>query len=167
MNYDLSSLNEEQLKALKETEGAVLVTAGAGSGKTRLLTHRIAYLINEKRVNPYNILAITFTNKAAREMQERVAQMVEQADRIWISTFHSMCVRILRMDIYRLGSYNKNFTIFSESDSEKAIKKVLEELNFKDEKFKKVFVSQLSNYKNSLALQVNSYRNVEMSEKLS
>ena len=149
MNYDLSSLNEEQLKALKETEGAVLVTAGAGSGKTRLLTHRIAYLINEKRVNPYNILAITFTNKAAREMQERVAQMVEQADRIWISTFHSMCVRILRMDIYRLGSYNKNFTIFSESDSEKAIKKVLEELNFKDEKFKKVFVSQLSNYKNS------------------
>lgn len=75
--------------------------------------------------------------------------MVEQADRIWISTFHSMCVRILRMDIYRLGSYNKNFTIFSESDSEKAVKKVLEELNFKDEKFKKVFISQLSNYKNS------------------
>lgn len=149
MNYDLNSLNEEQLKALKETEGAVLVTAGAGSGKTRLLTHRIAYLINEKRVNPYNILAITFTNKATREMQERVAQMVENADRVWISTFHSMCVRILRMDIYRLGSYNKNFTIFSESDSEKAIKKVLEELNFKDEKFKKVFVSQLSNYKNS------------------
>lgn len=149
MNYDLSSLNEEQLNALKETEGAVLVTAGAGSGKTRLLTHRIAYLINEKRVNPYNILAITFTNKATREMQERVAQMVEQADRIWISTFHSMCVRILRMDIYRLGSYNKNFTIFSESDSEKAVKKVLEELNFKDEKFKKVFISQLSNYKNS------------------
>lgn len=149
MNYDLNSLNEEQLKALKETEGAVLVTAGAGSGKTRLLTHRIAYLIKEKGVNPYNILAITFTNKATREMQERVAQMVENADRVWISTFHSMCVRILRMDIYRLGSYNKNFTIFSESDSEKAIKKVLEELNFKDEKFKKVFVSQLSNYKNS------------------
>ena len=149
MNYDLNSLNEEQLKALKETEGAVLVTAGAGSGKTRLLTHRIAYLIKEKRVNPYNILAITFTNKATREMQERVAQMVENADRVWISTFHSMCVRILRMDIYRLGSYNKNFTIFSESDSEKAVKKVLEELNFKDEKFKKVFISQLSNYKNS------------------
>ena len=149
MNYDLNSLNEEQLKALKETEGAVLVTAGAGSGKTRLLTHRIAYLIKEQGVNPYNILAITFTNKATREMQERVAQMVENADRVWISTFHSMCVRILRMDIYRLGSYNKNFTIFSESDSEKAVKKVLEELNFKDEKFKKVFISQLSNYKNS------------------
>ena len=149
MNYNLSSLNEQQLQALYQTEGAVLVTAGAGSGKTKLLTHRIAFLINEKHVNPYNILAITFTNKATKEMQERVAQMVPNADRIWISTFHSMCVRILRMDIYRLGSYNKNFTIFSESDSEKVIKKVLEELNFKDEKFKKVFSSQLSAYKNS------------------
>ncbi len=149
MKYDLSTLNEEQLAALKALDGAVLVTAGAGSGKTRLLTHRIAFLIKECDVSPYSILAITFTNKAAKEMASRVAEMVEGAERVWISTFHSMCVRILRQDIHRLGSYNKNFTIFSESDSEKAIKKVLEELNFKDEKFKKVFVKELSAYKNS------------------
>lgn len=149
MKYDLSTLNEEQLAALKALDGAVLVTAGAGSGKTRLLTHRIAFLIKECGVSPYSILAITFTNKAAKEMASRVSEMVEGAERVWISTFHSMCVRILRQDIHRLGSYNKNFTIFSESDSDKAVKKVLEELNFKDEKFKKVFVRELSAYKNS------------------
>lgn len=149
MEYNLNSLNDEQIKALKETEGAVLVTAGAGSGKTRLLTHRIAYLIKECGVSPYNILAITFTNKATKEMQKRVADMVEGANKVWISTFHSMCVRILRQDIYRLSPYNKNFTIFSESDSDKAIKKILDELNYKDDKFKKVFISQLSNFKNS------------------
>ena len=149
MKYDLSTLNEEQMAALKALDGAVLVTAGAGSGKTRLLTHRIGFLIKECKVSPYSILAITFTNKAAKEMALRVSEMVEGAERVWISTFHSMCVRILRQDIHRLGSYNKNFTIFSESDSDKAIKKILEELNFKDEKFKKVFVRELSAYKNS------------------
>ena len=122
MKYDLSTLNEEQMAALKALDGAVLVTAGAGSGKTRLLTHRIGFLIKECKVSPYSILAITFTNKAAKEMASRVAEMVEGAERVWISTFHSMCVRILRQDIHRLGSYNKNFTIFSESDSDKAIK---------------------------------------------
>ena len=149
MKFDLNSLNDEQMKALKEIDGAVLVTAGAGSGKTRLLTHRIAYLIEVCHESPYSILAITFTNKASKEMQSRVCDMVDGADKVWISTFHSMCVRILRHDIEKLGSYNKNFTILSESDSDKAIKKILEELNFKDEKFKKVFVGQLSNYKNS------------------
>ena len=88
-NEILSGLNEEQKKALLETEGAVLVTAGAGSGKTRLLTHRISYLIKEKKINPYNILAITFTNKAAKEMKERCEKLVEGGDKIWISTFHS------------------------------------------------------------------------------
>ena len=149
MEYDLNTLNEEQLIALKQTEGAVLVTAGAGSGKTRLLTHRIAYLIREKGVSPYNILAITFTNKATKEMQSRICDMVENAENVWISTFHSMCVRILRQNIDLMPPYNKNFTIYSESDSEKVIKKVLENLNFKDEKFKKVFACHLSAYKNS------------------
>ena len=99
--FDINSLNEEQLAPLKETEGAVLVTAGAGSGKTRLLTHRVAYLLKEKGVLPFNILAITFTNKAAGEMKSRIAEMVEGAEQIWISTFHSMCARILRRDIVR------------------------------------------------------------------
>ena len=89
MEYDISSLNEEQLAPLKEIKGAVLVTAGAGSGKTRLLTHRVAYLIKECHVDPYRILAITFTNKAAGEMKNRISDMVEGADRVWISTFHS------------------------------------------------------------------------------
>ena len=112
MEYDLNTLNEEQLIALKQTEGGVLVTAGAGSGKTRLLTHRIAYLIREKGVSPYNILAITFTNKATKEMQSRICDMVENAENVWISTFHSMCVRILRRNIDLMPPYNKNFTIY-------------------------------------------------------
>ena len=112
-SYDLNSLNEEQLAPLMITEGAVLVSAGAGSGKTRLLTHRVAYLIKEKGVSPFNILAITFTNKAAGEMKNRIAEMVDGANNIWISTFHSMCARILRRDLQSLGGYNKDFTIYS------------------------------------------------------
>ena len=149
MEYDLNTLNDEQMQALKQIEGAVLVTAGAGSGKTRLLTHRIAYLIKELGESPYSILAITFTNKASKEMKTRICDMVENADKVWISTFHSMCVRILRQDITLLPPYTKEFTIYSESDSEKVVKKVLETLNFKDEKFKKVFTYHLSAYKNS------------------
>ena len=99
MNYS-ELLNEEQLKPVLDTEGAVLVLAGAGSGKTRVLTYRIAYLIGEKHVDPHNILAITFTNKAANEMKERV-QNVTGAYGVWISTFHSMCARILRSEMLR------------------------------------------------------------------
>ena len=117
MTYDIDSLNEEQKKALYVTDGAILVTAGAGSGKTRLLTHRIAYLIKEKGVSPFNILAITFTNKAANEMRERVAGMVQGAENVWISTFHSMCAKILRMNIHNLdASYDNNFTIYERID---------------------------------------------------
>lgn len=147
-NYDINSLNEEQLAPLKEVKGAVLVTAGAGSGKTRLLTHRVAYLMQEFGVSPFHILAITFTNKAAGEMKARIADMVEGADAIWISTFHSMCVRILRRDISALG-YDKNFTIYSEADTEKVIKDVLEERGFSDDKdMKKILSFHLSNWKN-------------------
>ncbi len=127
MSFDFGSLNEEQRKAVEATEGAVLVTAGAGSGKTRMLTHRIAYLIKEKGVKPYNILAITFTNKAANEMKERLSCMDIGADDIWVSTFHSMCVRILRRYIDRMG-YGKNFSIYGEQEKENVLKKISKDL---------------------------------------
>lgn len=148
MNYDIGSLNEEQLAPLKQIEGAVLVTAGAGSGKTRLLTHRVAYLIKECHVSPYNILAITFTNKAAGEMKERIAQMVDGAEKVWISTFHSMCAKILRRDIDALYPFTKDFSIYSESDSEKAVKEVLSERGIADDKIKKSVMKHISNWKN-------------------
>src|SRR5690625_3617271 len=101
--------------------------AGAGSGKTRVLTHRIAYLIEEKFVNPYNILAITFTNKAAKEMQDRVRQLIgPMSEGMWVSTFHSMCVRILRRHIDLIG-YNRSFTIVDDSDQLTVVKQVLKE----------------------------------------
>ena len=150
MKYDINSLNEEQLAPLKQVEGAVLVTAGAGSGKTRLLTHRIAYLLEECGTSPYSVLAITFTNKAAGEMKSRVADMVAGADRVWISTFHSMCAKILRMDIAHLPPFTKDFSIYSESDSDKALKEVLAERGIADEKIKKSVSFHLSNWKNGI-----------------
>ena len=149
MNYDINSLNEEQLAPLKQIDGAVLVTAGAGSGKTRLLTHRVAYLIEHEGVSPFNILAITFTNKAAGEMKERISNMVVGADRVWISTFHSMCAKILRMDIEHLPPFTKDFSIYSESDSDKVIKEVLGERGISDDKIKKELVYHISNWKNN------------------
>ena len=120
--YD--SLNDMQKEAVYQTEGPVLILAGAGSGKTRVLTHRIAYLIEEKGVNPWNILAITFTNKAAGEMRERVDQLVGfGSESIWVSTFHSACVRILRRFIDRLG-YDTNFTIYDTDDQKSLMKEV-------------------------------------------
>jgi DNA helicase-2/ATP-dependent DNA helicase PcrA len=109
--------------------------AGAGSGKTRVLTHRIAYLIEEKMVNPWNILAITFTNKAAKEMNERVhALLPQKSEGVWISTFHSMCVRILRRDADVIG-YSKNFTIVSGSEQTTLVKRILKEQNIDPKKF--------------------------------
>ena len=147
-NYDLATLNEEQMKPLLQTEGAVLVTAGAGSGKTRLLTHRIVYIM-EKGVSPYNILAITFTNKATNEMKERITSMTTGSGDIWISTFHSMCAKILRKDIDKMG-YNRDFSIYSESDSDKVKKDVLLELGQEDDKLKKSLSNHLSNWKNGI-----------------
>ena len=113
-------LNEQQREAVLTTEGPLLILAGAGSGKTRVLTYRTAYLIDECGVNPYNIMAITFTNKAAGEMRERIDDMVGYgSESIWVSTFHSTCVRILRRYIDRLG-YDTNFTIY-DADDQKAL----------------------------------------------
>ncbi len=132
MNY-LDNLNPAQKAAVLDTEGPVLVLAGAGSGKTRVLTSRIAYLIDEKHVSPDRILAITFTNKAANEMRERLISLVgDSAYVMWISTIHSMCVRILRACADKLDGYDKNFTIYSEVDKEHVIKRIISDLKYED-----------------------------------
>lgn len=131
----MDTLNKQQKEAVLHVDGPLLILAGAGSGKTRVLTHRIAYLIEEKNVHPSNILAITFTNKAAKEMKERVSRLVGNlADSIWVSTFHSACVRILRRDIEKIG-FDKNFNIFDYSDQQMVIKDCLRELNLNDKNF--------------------------------
>lgn len=130
----INSLNPMQKKAVLTIDGALLLLAGAGSGKTRVLTHRIAYLIEEMGVNPFNIMAITFTNKAAREMKERVEALTEYGADVLVSTFHSACVRILRRDINRLG-YMSGFTIYDAEDAEKLIKSILKTLNIDEKKF--------------------------------
>jgi DNA helicase-2/ATP-dependent DNA helicase PcrA len=147
----LSGLNPEQQNAVKTTEGPLLIMAGAGSGKTRVLTHRIGYIMVEKRVNPYNILAITFTNKASREMRERIAKLMGgAADEIWISTFHSMCVRILRRDIDRLG-FSRNFTILDSGDQQSVIKGILKDKNIDPKKFDpRAILGSISSAKNEL-----------------
>lgn len=129
MNDLLSGLNDIQREAALHFEGPLLILAGAGSGKTRVLTHRIAYLIEERQINPYNILALTFTNKAAREMRERVDQIVTfGAQNVWVSTFHSTCVRILRRYIDHLG-YDRRFTIYDTDDQKTLMKNICKELN--------------------------------------
>lgn len=147
----LKGLNKEQRAAVKHTEGPLLIMAGAGSGKTRVLTHRIAYLIEEKRVSPRNILAITFTNKAAREMKDRVRQLIgPDSEHMWVSTFHSMCVRILRRDIDRIG-YNRNFSILDSGDQLTVIKQVLKDLNIDSKKFEpRAMQGRISTAKNEL-----------------
>jgi DNA helicase-2/ATP-dependent DNA helicase PcrA len=125
----LNDLNPVQQKAVLETEGPLLVFAGAGSGKTRVLTYRIAYLIQEKGVQPWNIFAVTFTNKAADEMRERVERLLGRSARgTWVSTFHSACARILRQHIERLG-FKRNFVIYDEQDQERHLKTIMKELN--------------------------------------
>ncbi|MCL2234407.1 MAG: UvrD-helicase domain-containing protein [Firmicutes bacterium] len=129
MSYDLSQLNKKQLAVVQDEDkvkGALFVTAGAGSGKTRVLTHRIAYLIKEKGVSGFNILAITFTNKTANEMKERVRDMGVNTSGVWISTFHGMCVRFLRKFGKKLD-YDENFSIYGENEKEREIKRILKE----------------------------------------
>ncbi|KNF07248.1 ATP-dependent DNA helicase PcrA [Gottschalkia purinilytica] len=131
----LTGMNERQKEAVLATEGPILVLAGAGSGKTRVLTYRIAYLIEEKGVSPYNILALTFTNKAASEMKERISRLiVDGVDDIWTGTFHSICVRILRRNIEKIG-YNRSFVIFDTSDQKTLIKDCLKEKDMNEKLF--------------------------------
>lgn len=151
MESPLAGMNDKQREAVLATEGPVLVMAGAGSGKTRVLTHRVAYLIEEKNVLPWHILAITFTNKAAREMKERIGKLLgESANDIWISTFHALCVRILRRDIDKLG-FNTAFTIADPGEQRTLMKRICEELNIDTKKFDpRQLLSAISNAKNAM-----------------
>ena len=157
MSEILKGLNNKQYEAVIKTEGPVLVIAGAGSGKTKVLTHKIAYLMEEKNVLPWNILAITFTNKAANEMKERITNLVgEKARDIWMGTFHSICVRILRKHIDRIG-YDTSFVIFDTSDQKTLIKKCMKDLQVDDKLFTdKAIQAEISNAKNEM-LEPDSY----------
>ena len=151
MQEILKGLNDKQYEAVINTEGPCLVIAGAGSGKTKVLTHKIAYLMQEKNVAPWNILAITFTNKAANEMKERVATLVgEQAKDLWMGTFHSICVKILRSHIEKIG-FTSSFIIFDTSDQRTMIKRCVKELDLDDKMFTDRSVqSEISNAKNEM-----------------
>ncbi|MGT2637359.1 DNA helicase PcrA [Streptococcus ratti] len=150
MNPLLDGMNDKQAEAVKTTEGPLLIMAGAGSGKTRVLTHRIAYLIDEKFVNPWNILAITFTNKAAREMRERAMALNPATRDTLIATFHSMCVRILRRDADHIG-YNRNFTIVDPGEQRTLMKRIIKNLNLDSKKWnERAILGTISNAKNDL-----------------
>lgn len=144
-------LNNEQYEAATNVDGPLLVLAGAGSGKTRVLTYRIAHLIKDKGIYPSQILAITFTNKAAKEMRQRVSKLIDtDVDRMWISTFHSSCVRILRREIDKIG-YNKNFTIYDSYDSKTLIKQCMKELDINDKEITdKEIINKIGDAKDKL-----------------
>lgn len=153
LNQFTKGLNDRQKEAVEHTEGPLLIMAGAGSGKTRVLTHRMAYILSEKDVNPWNILAITFTNKAAKEMKERVSALVgPDANDMWVSTFHSMCVRILRREAEAIG-FTRSFTIADPSEQQTLIKRIIKELNLDKDKFSyKMLLGRISDAKNNLML---------------
>ena len=147
--YD--SLNDRQKEAVLTTEGPLLILAGAGSGKTRVLTHRIAYLIEEKGVMPWNIMAITFTNKAAREMRQRVDRLTgDGAQHVWVATFHATCVRILRKHIDFLG-YETNFSIYDPDDQKSLMRQVIKKINLDPKQYPEAGVlSTISSAKNEM-----------------
>ncbi|MDU5149425.1 UvrD-helicase domain-containing protein [uncultured Anaerococcus sp.] len=158
----LDSLNNMQKKAVLHDKGPLLVLAGAGSGKTRVLTTSIAYLIEEKNIDPRNIIAITFTNKAANEMKERISNLLNMdVSHLWIGTFHSICARILRMNIDKIG-YDKNFTIYDSSDQKTLVKEIINELGFKEDITPREALNVISQAKNKSMtpdefLQLNTY----------
>ena len=151
VNDLLAGLNPQQRQAVQTTEGPLLVIAGAGSGKTRVLTHRVAYLIAEKNINPWNILAITFTNKAATEMRTRVNQIVgEDAAEIWVSTFHALCMRILRRNAGEIG-YDRSFTVAGASEQRTLIKHIMSDLNIDPKRYDpRGVLGAISNAKNDM-----------------
>ena len=163
----LSSLNDVQREAVQHTEGPLLILSGAGSGKTRVITHRIAYLIEHHDVSPYRILAVTFTNKAAKEMKQRLDGLVKGSVSrdLWVSTFHATCARILRRDIEKLGestesesvspskryTYTRDFTIFDTGEQATLVKDVLRQLNYSDKRYiPRAILSHISRAKNEL-----------------
>ena len=151
MQEKLKELNDKQYEAVINTEGPSLIIAGAGSGKTKVLTYKIAYLLKEKNVKPWNILAITFTNKAANEMKTRIESLVgDDVKDVWAGTFHSICVRILRQHIDRLG-FDRTFSIFDMTDQKHIVKECLKELNIDDKLFTDKSVQyEISNAKNDM-----------------
>lgn len=157
----LDKLNDKQREAVLQTEGPVLVLAGAGSGKTKALTHRIAYLIREKKISPYNILAVTFTNKAAGEMRERISKLITKNEKLktimpWMGTFHSVCVKILRREIHQLG-YKSQFSIYDQSDSLSLVKRVMKDLGIDTKQYNPNAIKNfISGAKNEL-LSPNDY----------
>ena len=150
MDICLQNLNESQQEAVCCTKGPLLILAGAGSGKTKVITHRIAYLISAKSVPPWEILALTFTNKAAQELQSRVEQQVGSIRGMWVSTFHSAAVRILREHAFRLG-YKATFVIYDSADQLNVVKNVMKNLNMDDSQYKpRGLLSAISRAKNEL-----------------
>ncbi|MGO2223390.1 MAG: UvrD-helicase domain-containing protein, partial [Leuconostoc falkenbergense] len=148
----VSGMNDRQSEAVQTTQGPLLIMAGAGSGKTRVLTHRIAHLIQDLNIYPWRILAITFTNKAAREMRERIAQLVdaEVAKEIWVSTFHALAVRILRRDGENIG-LSRNFTIVDTSAQRTLLKRVINDLNLDTNQYDpRTILGTISNAKNDM-----------------
>ena len=145
----LANLNPAQRLAVTQTEGPVMVMAGAGSGKTKVLTTRISYIIKELGIIPSKILAVTFTNKAAKEMKDRISSMLDiNTDYMWVSTFHSFCARVLRMEIEAMPPYTKRFVIIDEEDSLKLVKDILKDCEF-DYKPKEIkhLISKSKNFK--------------------
>ena len=161
---DINKLNKMQRLAVTTTEGDVLILAGAGSGKTRVITNKIAYLIEEKNVNPYNILAITFTNKAAKEMLLRVEEMIgEDSKRVWISTFHAFCTKVLRMEAHHLN-YDNNFTIYDTSDKQTLIKNCMDALDYNKQSISpSLIAAEISRAKDSM-IDVREYENTYESD---
>src|SRR3569623_1252697 len=148
---DLSALNQAQQEAVTSTEGPYMVIAGAGSGKTSVLTHRIAYLLEKVQVAPFNILALTFTNKAANEMRQRIEKMVGPAAKsLWLGTFHSIFARILRKEANLLG-YPRIFTIYDTEDSKSLLRSIIKEMNLDDKIYNtNVVLARISSAKNRL-----------------
>ena len=161
---EINKLNEMQNRAVTTTDGAILILAGAGSGKTRVITNKIAYLIEEKNVNPYNILAITFTNKAAKEMLSRVEEMIgEDSRRVWISTFHAFCSKVLRIEAHHLD-YDNNFTIYDTTDKQTLIKNCMDALDYSKQSISpSLIASEISKAKDSM-IDANEYENTYESD---
>jgi len=161
---EINKLNEMQHRAVTTTDGAILILAGAGSGKTRVITNKIAYLIEEKNVNPYNILAITFTNKAAKEMLSRVEEMIgEDSRRVWISTFHAFCSKVLRIEAHHLD-YDNNFTIYDTTDKQTLIKNCMDALDYSKQSISpSLIASEISKAKDSM-IDANEYENTYESD---